>query len=145
MQNRNMATRSITQVRHRRLLEFVSGFETEAEAAAALGISPGYLSQLKMGSKPGRKTGRNIGERLARSMERAAVLPNLWFDGIESASAALSADEVTLVSRYRKVSPQARLNVLGWLAIEQQNQAEADREPLPRRAPKRRNHPPKKK
>ena len=109
----------IEQIRRERLDEFVGQFDRNHEAAKALGVEPGYLSQLKMGRKPGQKTGRNIGEKLARKMEQEANLPNLWFDGIQTQSVDLSADEIKLIRSFRLVSDEARQQILGWLAVEQ--------------------------
>ena len=69
------------EIRRKRLIHFVDTFDgSDKDAAAKLGIDPGYLSQLKMGKSRDKPTGRDIGEDVARGMEEAAGLHIYWFD-----------------------------------------------------------------
>jgi len=106
--NGAMGEIDIRETRRRRLLEFAEPYASDADAARKLGIDPSYFSQMKNHHRP-------IGEKIARAMEEAAGLDRGWFDGN---MAYLTDEEARMLRRFRRLPPERREHILGWLALE---------------------------
>lgn len=116
----------IQATRIRRLFEFRERFDTDADAAKALGVNPGYFSQFKL-KKPN-KGKRGIGEVVARRMEETAGLPRYWFDDIVPSDQTLSYREYRIIEAFRHL-PDAAQNEWEGLLLRLASVSAADDPP----------------
>lgn len=100
----------IQDLRLKRLFEFLDNFDgTDAEAAAKLGVQPGFFSQFKLDKK--NKGRRSIGEVLARRMEMNAGLPRLWFDNVITADNRLTYRDLEFIRALRSMPDQTQASI----------------------------------
>lgn len=102
-------TMDISEVRRRNLYRLVNQYESQADMARSLGISPQALSGVLTGNKP-------FGERFARSIETALKVKPGWLDrngGSESSPgmAGLDDESIQLAQRIQELTPRDRAAV----------------------------------
>ena len=72
--------KKIEEVRRQNLLRLVAEKGGERAIYEKVGVTQGYLSQLKAGGPTLSKSGRNMGEKTARKWEQALGLRSGYFD-----------------------------------------------------------------
>ena len=123
------AMKTIREIRRENLIQLARGYKSDRQFALAMGLVPSHVSQLLSGT-------RDMGEEVARRIEEKLGLPpgaiSMEPDApsapplIEEALRALPADELKLLSDYRRVSPRRqemlREVAVGFAKLEQVQQ-----------------------
>ena len=103
-------TMDISEVRRRNLYRLVHQYDSQADMARSLGISPQARSGVLTGNKP-------FGERFARSVETALKVKPGWLDrngGSEAGPGISGLDDETLqlAQRIQELTPRDRAAVV---------------------------------
>ena len=101
---------NMSEVRQRNLYRLVHQYESQAELARALGMTPQGLSSLLTGARP-------FGEKSARNIERTLHLAPGWLDrngGSEAGPGMAGLDDETLqlAQRIQELTPRDRAAVV---------------------------------
>lgn len=105
-----MTMDNMSEVRRRNLYRLVGQYDSQADMARALGMTPQGLSSLLTGARP-------FGERAARSIERTLHVALGWLDrngGSESGPgiAGLDDESIQLARRIQELTPRDRAAVV---------------------------------
>ena len=100
---------NMSEVRQRNLYRLVNQYESQAELARALGMTPQGLSSLLTGARP-------FGEKSARNIERTLHLASGWLDrngGSEAGPGMAGLDDSTiqLAREIQTLTPKDRRTV----------------------------------